>query len=241
MKRVRGFTLIELLVVIAIIALLISILLPSLTRAKELARRSMCATQLHHIGIGLTVYANDFNGQYPPTMALTGWQRPFPNFFANDYKRMDEKYAGRYFFYCPSNRGTPPGTMALAGDEAWMDIVGGYEYPPATHYFLAWGLGQARQKLWPWAARDVSDRPGNLLVGDMAAFELDPHSWWHQWASHHTFRGGGANTEAIITGGNFMCNDQHVEWFHISGLTYEFNTTYDQSGEIFFLPAFCRR
>lgn len=55
----QGFTLIELLVVVAIIALLIAILLPSLARARELARRSMCASQLKQIGTALNVYAKD--------------------------------------------------------------------------------------------------------------------------------------------------------------------------------------
>jgi len=54
----KGFTLIELLVVVAIIALLISILLPSLARARELAKRSVCAANLKGIGNGLVIYAN---------------------------------------------------------------------------------------------------------------------------------------------------------------------------------------
>ena len=53
----KGFTLIELLVVVAIISLLVSILLPSLGRAKELARRSICASNLHSIMNSLGIYA----------------------------------------------------------------------------------------------------------------------------------------------------------------------------------------
>ena len=54
----KGFTLIELLVVVAIIALLISILLPSLARARELAKRSVCASNMKNIGNGLVIYGN---------------------------------------------------------------------------------------------------------------------------------------------------------------------------------------
>ncbi|MBN2377103.1 MAG: type II secretion system protein [Sedimentisphaerales bacterium] len=65
MKRTKGFTLIELLVVIAIIALLVSILLPALGRARELAKRVQCASQLKGIGNAFAMYQNDNRGQNP--------------------------------------------------------------------------------------------------------------------------------------------------------------------------------
>jgi len=67
MRRTKGFTLIELLVVIAIIALLVSILVPSLNRARELAKRAVCGASLNGIGKGLAMWANDptHGGDYP--------------------------------------------------------------------------------------------------------------------------------------------------------------------------------
>ena len=61
----RGFTLVELLVVIGVIAVLIGILLPSLNRARESARKVQCAANLRSQGQLLVLYANDWGGRYP--------------------------------------------------------------------------------------------------------------------------------------------------------------------------------
>jgi prepilin-type N-terminal cleavage/methylation domain-containing protein/prepilin-type processing-associated H-X9-DG protein len=61
----RAFTLVELLVVIGIIALLISILLPTLNRARESARRTKCLANLRSIGQMVNMYANAAKGQIP--------------------------------------------------------------------------------------------------------------------------------------------------------------------------------
>lgn len=61
-----GFTLIEVLVVVAIIALLVAILLPSLKAAKDQAKRTDCASNLHQIGVALTMYVNAHKENLPP-------------------------------------------------------------------------------------------------------------------------------------------------------------------------------
>ena len=63
----KGFTLIELLVVIAIIALLVSILLPSLSRAKELARGTVCLSNMRSTGLAIQMYATENEEHYPPS------------------------------------------------------------------------------------------------------------------------------------------------------------------------------
>jgi prepilin-type N-terminal cleavage/methylation domain-containing protein len=65
MRQRKGFTLIELLVVISIIALLIGILLPSLSRARELANRAVCSANLKGIYQSLYTYAASSGGRYP--------------------------------------------------------------------------------------------------------------------------------------------------------------------------------
>lgn len=64
-RRVAAFTLIEVLVVVAIIALLVSILLPALRRARELSRRAVCLSNLHQQGLGMNAYASENNSYLP--------------------------------------------------------------------------------------------------------------------------------------------------------------------------------
>jgi len=66
--RRSAFTLIELLTVIGIISLLISILMPSMSRAREQAKSVHCLARLHEFGVGLTAYSNTIGGLLPPAL-----------------------------------------------------------------------------------------------------------------------------------------------------------------------------
>ena len=61
----KGFTLIELLVVIAIIAILAAILFPVFARAREKARQSSCLSNTKQLGLGLVMYAQDYDEKFP--------------------------------------------------------------------------------------------------------------------------------------------------------------------------------
>jgi prepilin-type N-terminal cleavage/methylation domain-containing protein len=100
----KGFTLIELLVVIAIISLLVSILLPSLTKAKDLARRMVCATNQRGMVLAAMLYAQDYDGITPlgwkePDSVTNGWWEDDNNFLKRIYPFTDGNVE---LFVCPS-------------------------------------------------------------------------------------------------------------------------------------------
>jgi len=101
MKKYKGFTLIELLVVISIIALLLSVLVPSLSKAKESARRTICQTNLKQISLITFMYAQDNREKLPVTDYGAGGLDNVPY----ETAEMVRKDYGIEPLYCPSNNG----------------------------------------------------------------------------------------------------------------------------------------
>lgn len=78
LKNRKGFTLVELLVVISVIALLLAVLLPALTKAKEAARCTVCATNLKNYGTALYAYTSSNNDQFPSEFYLYSYNTLYP-------------------------------------------------------------------------------------------------------------------------------------------------------------------
>ena len=113
--RKRAFTLIELLVVIGILSLLVSIMFPSLSKARDYAKLIMCRTNLKGIGLGWKMYNDEYPGkipialtlpnvtdlEYPSIMTVMAAQVPESNIWEcpSDDMRYFEDYGTSYEYY----------------------------------------------------------------------------------------------------------------------------------------------
>jgi prepilin-type N-terminal cleavage/methylation domain-containing protein len=81
LKKPQAFTLIELLVVIAIIAILASMLLPSLGKAKQAGQRMACLNNQRQLGFAMTMYSQDNANFYPPRSATNRWPQQLLSYY----------------------------------------------------------------------------------------------------------------------------------------------------------------
>lgn len=168
-RLVSAFTLIDLLVSIAIIAILISLLLPSLTNVREATRRVVCSSNSRQIGLGIAMYAEDEKtfpfSAYEPKLSDPDGAPQFMHFArASDpgvsWDGLGLLYVAEYLnapqvFYCPSHRGTNPFARFASSWSSTADvkIVTNFQYRGT-----------------PWSLAEI-DRPA--LLSDSLASQRD--------------------------------------------------------------------
>jgi len=202
-----GFTLIELLVVVAIIALLVSILMPSLGRAKDLARQAVCASQLHEIGLAAHMYGSATGGALPMVPRMhhggngTGQVDPFESYVAywdefeapGDLRPINlgalhamEAVSNPRVFYCPLQTEGPrsyswprkPWGSTTASDQRPDEW-----YIRTGYLFLPYGYGRRGDPGPPHPQRLVKADQSLILAADDMLHPTSPHG--HYWNVAH--------------------------------------------------------
>jgi prepilin-type N-terminal cleavage/methylation domain-containing protein/prepilin-type processing-associated H-X9-DG protein len=213
MKTARGacrnilpFTLIELLIVIAIIAILASMLLPSLHKAKEKGREIACLNNEKQIGTGTHFYLNDFNGYWPNAACYMGTTTFFEKMTTSGYlKQENNKYQLCLELQCPSNYIGPKyyrSYLPIVGHQAKNISVFGRD--DALEWVKASLVKQASKTATMFETS--RDNPGTLFS---YAYYTSLNDGRHSLVPAHKDR----FYDNIHSGGsNVIYADNHVEW-----------------------------
>ncbi len=130
-SKPHGFTLVELLVVISIIGLLLSILIPSLTKARNLAKKVVCSSQMKQLGIAHQTYSLDFDDYLVPALQDSGireyWFNTLGPYFSRNNKGHGFKTndIGQEMLLCPMDKMGYPKMLNPHGanPEPWLSYA----------------------------------------------------------------------------------------------------------------------
>ena len=194
-----AFTLVELLVVISIIALLLAILMPSMQKAREQAKRVVCANNMRQLTLGFMMYADSYKGKLPPTTDLTNdSQTVFLKFMRSDTAGFYPSYMpSKDVFYCPNiiNRGWGPEDEPY-GYENWPYNVG-------YSIFIDKNVSVYPSRIMSVNVKGASMVP---LASDIMCFDPSLNSWYPSpFVAHPGKKGDPA-------GGNSVYFDGHLIW-----------------------------
>jgi prepilin-type N-terminal cleavage/methylation domain-containing protein len=209
MKLKRAFTLIELLVVIAIIAILAALLLPALSAAKQRAWTTRCNSNLHQIGLGMRMFADDNNEYYPESGDDIHWDTKDPTTGKPSWMEQIFSYTGNTNVYnCPGNVQLP------------VPLQGPFNYFNGCNAAYVANGGFAAVKstaiLFPSAFVLGGDTAGTKSNG--AGLQFDPLDADKDDYTQNCV--GGAAGDAITEfwqihskGQNVMLADGHSQWY----------------------------